>query len=76
MAGPGHSPTRFLLDGAEGFRAETSSTDMSKPRCIAVIYRDGQAYLIMAAGTNTQAVSDAFEHVLATWRWGGVAQTR
>ena len=57
------------LDGIEGVRVDTSSTDMSRPRFAVVVFRDEMAYLIMAAGANGADVSKAFDQVLKTWRW-------
>ncbi len=57
------------LDGIEGARAETPSTDLLRPRFCAVVFRQEQGYLVMAAGANKHDISKAFEHVLQTWQW-------
>ena len=59
------------LDGSEGIRVETPSSDMSRPRFAMVIFRDEKVYLIMAAGRKGVDVSGAFNQVLRTWRWRG-----
>ena len=58
-----------FLDGAEGARAETPSTNLRRPRFCVVVFRDDKTYMVMAAGANGHDVSEAFEHVLQTWQW-------
>ena len=64
-------PEPVSLDGVEGIRVETTSTDMSRPRFAVVMYRDDKFYLVMAASARGTDVSGAFDQVLKTWRWGG-----
>jgi len=58
-----------FVDGIEGARVDMPSPDVSQPRYCAIVFRDGQAYLIFAAQSPGHDVSEAFEHVLKTWRW-------
>ena len=48
---------------------ETSSVDWSHPRCVAAVFRDGQVYLLTAAGKDTPEITSAFGQVLKTWKW-------
>lgn len=57
------------VDGEKGIRLQTPSTNMERPRCAVVVYRQGKVFLIMAAGARGFDVEDAFDHVLQTWRW-------
>jgi len=59
----------FAVDGVEGVRVDLLSPDVHQPRFCAIVFRDGQAYLIFAAQSRGHDVSDAFEHVLKTWHW-------
>lgn len=63
------SPDPVSLDGESGILVETTSADLSRPRLVLVVFREGQVYLIMAAGTNATEVSSAFDAVLASWEW-------
>jgi hypothetical protein len=65
----GSEGVKILIDGAEAVRIETTSNNLSKPRHVAVVYRDGKVYLIMASGSGALDVTDAFNQVLATWKW-------
>lgn len=60
-----------FVDGVEGVRVDMPSPNVTQPRFCAVVFRDGQAYLIFAAQSPGHDVSDAFEHILKTWRWNG-----
>ena len=62
-------PDPVLVDGAKGVKVETSSTDMSRPKFAIVVYRDGKAYLIMAAEKKGDAISDALDAVVKSWKW-------
>lgn len=57
------------IDGADGIRVETTSTDLSRPRHAVAVERGGQVYLIMAAQRGGTDVSGAFEQLVASWRW-------
>ena len=65
----GSPPEAIHVDGVEGFVVETNSADLSRPRWIAAVFRDEQAYLVMAAGKNTQEIASAFGQVVKTWKW-------
>jgi hypothetical protein len=58
----------LLVDGIEGIRVRTTSEDLTRPRYAVVVYRDGQAYLIMAA-TKGADIDSALQRVLDTWKW-------
>ena len=58
----------ILLDGVEGVRVQTDSSDLSRPREVVVVYRGGRVYLIMAAAKDS-GVEHAFAQVLKSWRW-------
>ena len=60
------------LDVALEPLVETTSSDLSRPRHVVVIFKDGQVYLIMAAAAGGADVSSAFDEVLRTWRWNEV----
>lgn len=62
-------PEAVFVDGIEGARVDMPSPDVSQPRYCAIVFRDGQAYLIFAAQSPGHDVSEAFEHVLKTWSW-------
>ncbi len=62
-------PKAIHVDGIEGFVMETSSVDWSHPRCVAAVFRDGQVYLLTAAGKDTPEITSAFGQVLKTWKW-------
>jgi hypothetical protein len=57
------------VDGSEGIKVETPSTDMSRPKYAVVIFRGQKAYLIMAAQKRGTDVSEAMDEVIKTWRW-------
>ena len=65
-------PDPVSIDGVEGVRVETTSTDLSRPRHVVVVFKGDQAFLIMAAAANEVDVSAAFDDVLRTWRWNDV----
>jgi len=62
-------PTPVSLDGIEGIRVETPSSDMSRPHVAVVVFRDERVYLIMAAAVKGADISKAFDQVIKTWRW-------
>lgn len=57
------------FDGTLGVSATTSSNDLTTPRHMIVIYRDGKAYLLMAGATAGVDVGDAVSYVRESWRW-------
>ncbi len=57
------------FDGTPGVSALTSSTELTTPRHMIVVYRDGKAYLLMAGATEGVDVADAVSHVRASWKW-------
>jgi hypothetical protein len=62
-------PEPVAVDQEEGVRVEMPSVDLSRPRCAVVVFRNGKAYLIMAAAMKGTDITDAFEEVLKTWKW-------
>ena len=63
------SPKPISLDGMDAILVEIPSTDLSRPRRAAVVYRDDLLYLIMAAGTDGTDISNPFDQVLKNWHW-------
>lgn len=59
----------IFLDGVEGVRVDMPSPNVEQPSFCAIVFRGGQAYLIFAAQAPGHDVSQAFEHVVKTWRW-------
>jgi hypothetical protein len=57
------------VDGIEAIRVETSSSDLSRPKVVLIVYRNTNVYLIMGAGTNGNDVSSALDEVVKSWRW-------
>ena len=65
----GKDGTPTTVDGVEAVRGETKSTDLSEPRHVVALMRDGRIVMIMAAGASGTNIGDAYEQVLKTWRW-------
>jgi hypothetical protein len=65
----GSEGVAISLDGHDGIRVSTASTDMSKPQHAIVVYRDDKVYLLMASGVRGTDVKTAFDYVARTWRW-------
>ncbi len=65
------APGTLDFDGEIATKATTSSTNVSKPRVIIIIYRGGKSYLVMASGVEGVDVTKAIEHVRSTWKWEG-----
>ena len=42
---------------------------LSQPRDVIIVYRGGQAYMLMAGGVQGVDVSNALEHIRKTWKW-------
>ena len=57
------------FDGTPAVEVLTSSNDLMIPRNMFAIYRDGKAYLVMAAATAGIEVDDAISHVHKSWKW-------
>ena len=57
------------FDGTPGFSASTASTELSMPRNMMVVYRDGQAYLLMVGALEGVEVGDVISHVRKSWKW-------
>ena len=57
------------FDGTPGVSASTSSTELTTPRNMIVVYRDSHAYLLMAGATAGVDISDAVSHVRESWKW-------
>lgn len=54
---------------ASGARITSSSTSLSKPREVIIVYQNDKAYLLMAGAVEGVDVSNALEHVRSTWKW-------
>ena len=57
------------FDGTPGVSASTSSNELTTPRIMIVVYRNGRAYLLMAGATAGVDVADAVSHVRESWKW-------
>ena len=57
------------FDGEIGTEITTSSTDLSTPCAIVIIYRNQKVYLVMAAAVEGVDSSAALEHMRSTWKW-------
>jgi hypothetical protein len=57
------------FDGEPGVIASTSSNELTTPRNMIVLYREGKAYLLMVGATAGVDVGDAVSHVRETWKW-------
>lgn len=57
------------IDGTDGIKVETNSTDMSRPKLAIVVYRDHKVYLLMAAEKKGKRVSKALDQIVSSWRW-------
>jgi hypothetical protein len=62
-------PDPVFVDGVQGLRVETTSSDTSRPRLAVLVLRGRRIYLIMAAGAHGYDVTPDFEHLLKTWKW-------
>jgi hypothetical protein len=62
-------PDPVSVDGTDGIKVETKSTDMSRPKLAIVIFRDEKVYLLMAAEKQGSHVSDAVDQIVKTWKW-------
>jgi hypothetical protein len=62
-------PDPIHIDGSDGIKVETSSTDMSRPKYAVIIFRNEQAYMIMAAQKSGVDVSDALQQIVKSWKW-------
>ncbi len=55
--------------GTPGVSASTSSTELTTPRNMIIIYRNGNAYLLMAGAVEGVDIGDAVTHVRESWKW-------
>src|SRR5205823_85467 len=71
LAGEGGTiyPDPVPIDGSDGIKVETTSTDMSRPKFAIVVFREGKVYLIMAAQKSGTDVSDAQNQIVKSWKW-------
>jgi hypothetical protein len=74
LAGPGGKvyPDPVQIDGEEGFKVETSSTDMTQPKFAIVVFHANKAYLIMGAkkqGVENNTLSEAIDQIAKSWKW-------
>jgi hypothetical protein len=65
------APETLNFDGETATKATTSSTSLTTPREMIIIYRDGNAYLVMAGAVDGVDLTNAMEHVRSTWTWEG-----
>ena len=68
-AGGKVSPDVLDFDGTPGVSVSTSSTEMTTPRQMIIVYRDGKAYLLMIGATAGVDIGDAVSHVRESWKW-------
>ncbi len=57
------------VDGSEGVRVETTSTDMSRPKYGVVVFHEQRAYLIMGAEVRGKNVAAALDQIIKSWKW-------
>jgi hypothetical protein len=57
------------VDGIDAIKVETTSTDMSRPKCAIVFHREGKVYLIMGAEKKGKRVSEALDQMVKSWKW-------
>jgi hypothetical protein len=57
------------FDGTPGVSASTSSTELTTPRNMIIVYRDGKAYILMAGATGDVDIGDAVSHIRESWKW-------
>jgi hypothetical protein len=71
LAGPDGRvlPEPVNVDGIAAIRVETSSSDLSRPKVVLIVYHNAKVYLIMGAATTGNVVSSAFDEVVRSWRW-------
>jgi len=62
-------PNPVPLDGSDGIKVETTSTDISRPKFAIVVFRGEKAYLIMAVGKSGTNLSDALDKITKSWKW-------
>jgi len=63
------SPEPMDFNGTPGINASTSSTELTTPRNMIVIYRDSKAFLLMAGAVEGIELTDAIAHIRETWMW-------
>lgn len=68
-AGGNVSKDTLDFDGTPGISASTSSNELTTPRNMIVVYRDGKVYLLMAGATAGVDAGDAVSHVRESWKW-------
>ncbi|MEM0927297.1 MAG: hypothetical protein AAGJ83_14730 [Planctomycetota bacterium] len=57
------------FDGTPGVVASTSSTQLTKPRKMIVIFRGTNAYLLMVAAVGGIEIDEALSSIRQTWKW-------
>lgn len=57
------------FDGTPGVVASTSSTDLTTPRSMIIVYRNGHAYLLMAGAVQGVDINEAVSRVRESWKW-------
>ena len=57
------------FDGESAMKATTSSTALTTPREMIIIYRDDKAYCVMAGAVAAVDLTNAMEHIRSTWKW-------
>jgi hypothetical protein len=62
-------PDPAPVDGVDGIRVETASTDLSRPKLVIALMRGPRMYLIMAAAADGYDVRPDFDRVVQTWKW-------
>lgn len=69
MTGGNISTDTLDFDGTPGISASTSSNQLTTPRNMIVIYRDGKPYLLMAGANAGIDAVDAVSHIRESWNW-------
>jgi len=68
-AGGNVSADTLDFNGTPGAVASTSSNELTTPRSMIVVYRDGKTYLLMAGATAGVDISDAVSKIRESWKW-------
>ncbi len=63
------SPEPLDFDGTPGIIASTTSTAMSTPRNLTVVFRANQVYLLMVAANEGVDVSAPIAEIRQSWTW-------
>lgn len=69
FAGKDGKVLAVTIDGLDGLRFDSPNRGFSQPSHGVALLKDGEIFLIMAAGEGDTDITPALEHVLKTWQW-------